>query len=407
MMKIHLLALLTTTLFLSNIAYSEEDRINPSDEQKLLAKVNQVYVNYSSAHPNCGFQPTPTINTYPQQMYLLTNPYTHSGNEINAINFKIRNFVLDGHSGNGGPYCGIISIKCASFVSSINSANYYCERIHNGNSSDPSLLVDPRYTNYLAYQTIYNLSVMTRAQKNFGLLKQFSNLDAFPPYPSVPNPSYEYSAVAYATYAYPNPTNPPSPNYNNTIYAVFLGSANNLKAVCQTIQHENLSLADATIRFNQFFGIPPDSPDVVRSFAFFKLRNNPHVSGQADGNMFRPCPIDGNIETSSCSGSALAIPHDCSIVPPTYNGTTINSFLPSYFYSSYCSTTANSNSGMPVHFPWTGQGFTYDWYPWNINLINVQGESEYVTANNSTGLNNIVVTNKKSIAAFLSTCDIN
>lgn len=404
-----LLALLATTLFLNNIAYSEKTGTNLSDEQKLLAKVNQVYVNYGNAHSICEFQANPSITSYPQQQYLLSNPYTHGANEINSINFKIRNFVLDGHSGNSDPSCGVLSIKCASHVSSINSSNYYCERIHNGASSDPSLLTDPRYNKYLALQTIYNLSVITRAQKNFGLLHQFSNLDAFPAYSNsqIPNPNYEYNAVAYSTFTYPDPTDPLSPNYNNGSYGfLFVGSAENLISVCRTIQYENLSLDDAAFRFNEFFGLPPDSPDVVRSFTFFKLRNNPHVSGQSDGNMFRPCPNDGSIETTSCSGSTLAIPHHCNIVPPPYDGTTVSSFLANYFYAVYCNTNANSSSGMPVHYPWTGQGFTYDWYPWHISLANVQGASEYVPATNSGGAN-IEVANKKSIANFLATCDVN
>ena len=186
---------------------------------------------------------------------------------------------------------------------------------------------------------------------------------------------------------------------------IFFSSAENLKTVCRTIQHENLSHQDAAVRFSEFLGIPPDSPDVNRVFAFFKLRNSPHVSGQSDGNMFRPCPVDGNIETSSCSGSALVIPHNCSIAPPPYDGTTVSSFLASYFYSSYCNSPPNKASGMPVYFPWTGQGFTYDWYPWHINLTNVQGTSEYVPAVNSDGDNIEVIANNISLEDFLLTCD--
>lgn len=397
-MKKKLLVLLATTLLLNHIAYAEEDYL--SDEQKLLAKVNQVYVNYSHAHSNCGYQSNPSIKTYPQQMYLLTNPYPHSANEINSINFKINNFVLDGHSGSRDPFCGTISIKCASYIS---STNYYCERIHNGRRSNASLLADPRYNKYLAYQTIYNLSVMPRAQKNFGLLKQFSHLNAFPHHPSSPNLRYEYDAVIYSTIAYPALTNPPSPNYSSATND-FFGSAENLKSVCKTIQKENLSLADAAVRFNQFFGIPPDSPDVVMAFTFFKLRTNPHVFGKKDGNMFRPCPNDGNIETTSCTDTALAIPHHCNMPPSAYDGTTLNSFLANFFYTAYCNTIPQRDSGMPLHYPWTGQGFTYDWYPWNINLSHVQGDSEYVPAMNG-GSANIEVINKKSIKDFLSTCD--
>lgn len=400
-MKKIVFVLLTATLFFSNIVYADS-------EQQLLAKVIQVYVNYSNANTVCNFQANPSITSYPQQTYLLTNPYMHGAGEINSINFKIRNFVLNGNSGNNTPACGILSIKCASLVSSVNSSNFYCERLHSvSGGSDSSLLSNPAYNNYLAYQTIYNTSVMPRALKNFGLLQQFSSLDAFPPYPSVPNPSYEYTAVIYSTYTgYPDPTNPLTPNYNNGSYGtLFLGSAANLIAVCQSIQNQNLSTSDAAVRFNQFFGIPPDSPDAPRSFTFFKLRNNPHVSGQADGNMFRPCPNDGNLETTACSGSATTIPHRCSMAPPAYDGTTFSLFLPFYFYSAYCNTTPNSSSGMPVLFPWTGQGFTYDWYPWHINLANVQGGSEYVPATNTTGAANIEVIKKKSLADFIATCN--
>lgn len=403
-MKKKLLFLLAATVIFSNFVHSEEVRL--ADEQNLLGKVYQVYANYSLSHPTCGYQPNPSVVTYPQQTFTLSNPYTHGANELDAINFKIRNFVLN--SPVSDPSCGPLSIKCASLVSFLNSPNFYCERIHNGTSSDPSLLTDPRYNNYLAYQAIYYLSVMPRAQQYFGLLEQFYPLDAFPPYSSsqIPNPNYEYNAVAYSTYDYPAPTNPPTPNYSNGDHAVFLGSAENLKAVCQTIQNENLSIQDAAVRFNQYFGIPPDSPDVLRTFTFFKLRNNPHVSGQTDGNMFRPCPVDGNIETTSCSASALIIPHNCNTAPPAYDGTTVSSFLAFQYYSAYCNTTPNRNSGMPILYPWTGQGFTYDWYPWNISLINVQGSSEYIPATNSDGAN-IEVINKQTITNFLLTCDFN
>ena len=407
--------LLATTLLISHIAHSEihptereKKDANLSNEQQLRASVNQVYKNYSQAHLSCDYQSVPSISNYPEQMYTLTNPYTHNASEINAINFNVRNFVLDGHSVSSDPSCGLLSIKCAAYVTFLNSSTFYCERLHNGTSSDPALLADPRYTNYLVYQTIYNLSVMKRALKNFGLLLQTSKLDAFPPYSSsqVTNPNYEYHAVAYTTFNYPDPTDPLSPNYNNGNFgSVFVSSAENLKSVCRTIQHENLSHQDAAVRFSEFLGIPPDSPDVVRGFTFFKLRNNPHVSGQQDGNMFRPCPVDGSIETTACSGSALAIPHNCKVSPPpTYDGTTVSSFLAYYFYSSYCNSTPNRLSGMPVLYPWTGQGFTYDWYPWHISLAKVQGASEYVPATNS-GSANIEVASRMSLEDFLSTCD--
>lgn len=421
MMKKKILTLLVTTLYFSNLVYSatgledelsqpgisKKNKVSLSDEQRLLAKVMQVYTNYSQAHPLCNFNSAPSVATYPQEMYTLTNPYTHNSSELNAINFKIRNFVLDGQSLSSDPFCGRLSIKCASYITALSTSNFYCERLHDGSNSNPALLADPRYNIYLAYQAIYNLSVMPRALMNFGFLQQFVNLDAFPPYSSsqVPNPNYEYNAVSFTTFPYPNPTVPLSPNYNNGNFGfLFLSSAENLKSVCQTIQQEHLSHQDAAMRFSEFLGLPPDSPDVIRIFTFFKLRNNPHVPGQSDGNMFRPCPVDGSIETSTCSGSAVLIPHNCSIVPPPYNGTTVDSFLASYFYSSYCNSIPNRDSGMPVYFPWTGQGFTYDWYPWHISLANVQGTSEYVPATNS-GSTNIEVANKKTLEEFLLTCD--
>lgn len=415
------LALLAISILINNIAFAEnefgeilypvgeyKEQARGSDDQNILAKVRQVYLNYKKVHPNCGYQPNPVISFYPQQIYTLVNPYIHGAKEINAINFKIRNFVITSPViDKTDPYCGKLTVKCASYVRYMSSSNYYCERIHKEKRSEPSLLSDPRYNNYIAYQTIYNQSVMPRALKNFGLLKQFFNLDAFPPFSTfqTPNPNYEYDAVSFTTFIYPDPTDPLSPNYNNGNYGfLFLSSAENLKSICKTIQNQNLSRSDAAVRFNQFLGLPPDSPDVVRSFIFFKLRNNPHVSGKKDGNMFRPCPIDGHIETTTCSGSALMIPHDCSVAPLPYDGTTVSSFNANYFYSVYCNTTPNINSGMPVLYPWTGQGFTYDWYPWNISLINVQGTSEYVPAENS-GTYNIEVAKKISLENFLLTCD--
>lgn len=374
-------------------------------DEKILEKVIQVYNNYSQMHPNCGYQPNPSIVSHSQSLYTLTNPYMQDENEIRAINFKIRNFILDGVvTDSDNPYCGQLSIKCAAYLASF---DFYCERIHFGSNSDPVLLSDPRYNYYLAYQTIYNLSVIPIAKKNFGLLKQFYDLDAFQAYANskLLPPKYDYTGVIYSTFKYPDPTNPPSQNYNNAKYGfLFIGSAENLKSICRTIQSENLLPADVAIRFNQYLGIPPDSPDMIRTFTFVNLRNTPHAPGEKDGNIFRPCPVDGNIQTYSCSASALTIPHDCTVIPDSYDGTTVGSFLANQFYSSYCYALPNKNSGMPIYFPWTGQGFTYDWYPWHKNLMNMQGTSEYVPATNS-GDNNIAVIANKSVENFVKTCE--
>lgn len=77
------------------------------------------------------------------------------------------------------------------------------------------------------------------------------------------------------------------------------------------------------------------------------------------------------------------------------------------YYSSYCSAPADKDSGMPIFYPWTGQGFTYDWYPWQISLNNVQGTSEYVPATNALGPSNdnIEVIGSKSLEEFLLTCE--
>lgn len=421
------LFLLTTAFFLNNVAYSKEGRwdvLHKSSEMtqgsntlnerfQLRAKVLQVYENYSASNSVCNYQPDPKYYIYPQTTYTLTNPYAPQANEEMAFRFKIRNFVINGPQISGHPECGKISIKCASYQKFSTFSNFYCERIHNGLSSEPALLSNPQYNKYLAYQTIYNNSVMPKAKKYFGWLTQFYPLDTFSPYSEsqVPNPSYEYSGAIYtgSPQFYPDPINPPppnTPNYNNGGYGgLFIGSAENLKSICQSIRYDNLSLEDAGIRFNESLGLPPDSPDVQRTFVFVKLRNNPHISGNADGNMFRPCPIDGNLYGLSCPVSALVIPHDCNTPPPPYDGTTVSLFLMNQYYSSYCNATPNKQSGMPIHYPWTGQGFTYDWYPWNIYSKNVQGASEYVAAINNTGNYNIQVNKQISLTDFLSTCD--
>ncbi|WP_392538551.1 hypothetical protein [Legionella sp. 227] len=422
-MKITSLFLFLASYFLCSSAYCEEgywdvlkieevqqDNKFSSEERKLRARVQMVYQNYSQAHPNCNYQANPNVYVYPATTYILSNPYIPTGKERMAFKFKIRNFVIDSPPSDqvNDPYCGKVSIKCASYDEPFLKFNYYCERIHDGKVSDPARLSDPRYNKYLAYQTIYNLTVMPTALKNFGLLQQFYPLEAFPPYSSAqtPNPDYEYPAVVYSTFNYPDPTVPPSPNYSNGNYGfLFLGSAENLKSLCYSIKRSNLSLEDAGVRINEFFGLPPDSPDVQRAFTFFKLRNNPHLSGVQDGNMFRPCAVNSSIETLSCPVSALEIAHNCKNPPPApYDGTTLSSFLTNQFYSAYCSKTPSKDSGQPIHYPWTGQGFTYDWYPWPIYPINVQGNSEYVPATNSGGFN-IEVTDKKTLADFLMTCD--
>ena len=390
----------------NNLAYSEDVGLKVYDEQKLLATVNEVYDHYSQSHPACAYQSDPSITAYPEQHYRLVNPYTHAVNELISIDFTIRDFVLNSPVRHAeDPFCGEISIKCASYGSFLKSSAFHCERIHHGKGSDHALLADARYNQYLAYETIYYLFAMPTAQSHFGLMEQSDALDAFPHYSRSEhgNPQYEYHAVAYSTFSYPAPTG--LPNYNNGRYGfLFLGSAENLKHMCKTIKNDHLSSYDAGVRFNQFLGIPPDSPDVTRTFTLFKLRNNPHVPGQADGNMFRPCPADGNIETPACSASAIFIPHDCSVPPPPYDGTTVNSFMENQYYSSYCNKTANIHSGIPILYPWTGEGFTYDWYPWQMSLTHVQGASEYIPAINS-GSDNIEVVHQITLNDFLLTCD--
>lgn len=430
-MKINASLLFATTLCLSNSVFAEEghwevlksaaeytqETHGPIDQDRyVLGLVRQVYTNYSQAHPACAYQENPDVYIYPLSFYTLTNPYMHGKNETRSMRFKIKNFVVEspGSAGNNDPACGKLSIKCAAYDKLL--PQYHCERIHKGASSEPALLSDPKYNNYLAYQTIYNISVMPDAEKNFGRLKQRFPLQPFRPYSDsqIPNPDYEYNAVVFSTFDYPDPTQPPSPNYNNNNYGfLFLGSSENLQSVCHSIQYDHLSPEDAAVRFSEFFGIPPDSPDVTRKFTFFKLRNTPHVNGVADGNMFRPCPADGSIESLFCSVSALTIPHNCNRVPPPYDGTTVSSFLENQYYNVYCNTTPNRDSGVVVHYPWTGQGFTYDWYPWYANTFekNVQGASEYIPASNCTDINNcgpsnIVVLNKRSLQEFVSTCDI-
>lgn len=403
-----LFGLFLTALFLSPLAHANKSGGALYDEKKVLVKVTEVYKHYRESHPNCNYQATPDISIYHEQSYTLVNPYQQGKTEVKSIDFRMRNFVLESTDSNqSDPYCGPVSVKCASYGDFLNSSDFYCERIHQGKRSDPGLLMDQRYNQYLAYEALYYLSVMSTAQKNFGLLAQYTSLDAFRPYsPSQgPNPSYEYEAVSYSTFNYPAPTG--APNYNNGQYGfLFLGSAENLKTICKTIQHDQLSDYDAGVRFNQYLGIPPDSPDVIRKFTWFKLRNNPHESGRADGNMFRPCPDDGNISSLSCAVSALVVPHDCNNPPLPYDGTTVRSFLENQYYGSYCNTTPNSHSGMPVLYPWTGQGFTYDWYPWHVGVQRVQGASEYIPATNA-GSDNIEVLKQQSLHDFLERCEFN
>ncbi len=411
------LCLLIITTFISSAGYCEEGQwtvlkksTNQSEQQQVQDQVRKVYENYSAANPACNYPAEPGLYTYPKTSYTLMNPYAAQKDEKAALKFKIINFVINGPSVSDHPECGQISVKCAA--SQKFSASFYCERIHKGPSSESNLLADPLYNKYIAYQTIYNQMVIPNAKNDFGKLKQFYPLDAFPLYSDsqMPNPNYKYSGVIFTSSPqyYPAPVTPPapnSPNYNNGNYGgLFVGSAENLKSICRSIQYDHLSPEDASIRFNEFLGLPPDSPDVQRTLIVMQLRNNPHVSGTTDGNLFRPCPTDGKIDSAACQASALVIPHDCNNAPLPYDGKTVNLFLANQFYSSYCKASPNKQSGMPIYYPWTGQGFTYDWYPWNFKK-NLQGTSEYVAAVNSTGNNNMEVVKQTVLKNFLVTCD--
>lgn len=399
-MKNQALFLLVFTSLISSFAYSEEDNV--------MNQVRKIYDNYRASQPNCGYPEIPNILGYPEGSYTLTNPYNQmAGLPNSSLEFKIRDFSI-GASDKPEPQCGKLAVVCASLDKGDTSSGYYCERLHNGLSSDESLFSNPKYTKYMAYQTIYYQSAMPAAQKNFGKLEKKNPLDAFKFYsPSKSNTTYDYYAVAYtgSPQYYPNPaTKPDAPNYSNGNYGLFLGSASNMKSLCLDMKNKKYSLEDARIRISQFLGLPADSPDVTRKLVLFNLRNNPHKSGLNDGNMFRPCPVGGNLYTGYCLAPATTIPQDCSRPPAPYDGVSVSSFLANQYYSSYCNTKPNAQSGTPTLYPWTGQGFTYDWAPWNTSN-QVQGTSEYVAAGNVGKSNNMIVTKQVSLEDFLSSCE--
>ncbi len=392
--------LLITTLLISPFAYSY-------DEDKLMAEVHKIYDNYRASQPICDYPEEPDILSYPEGSYTLTNPSPTSGTS-SSLPFTIRSFSIEA-SDSPRPQCGKLSVECASIDSNNNpSAEFYCERLHNGLTSDDSLLGSPEYDKYLAYQTIYYKKAMPTAQKNFGSLEKPKPLDAFPFYsPSKPGTNYGYYAIAYTAFAqfYPNPSTPQSaPNYNNGNYALFLGSAKNFQSLCVDMKNKQLPIEDARIRINQFLGLPTDSPDVTRTLVVFQLRNNPHKPGLNDGNLFRPCPSGGNLYSGYCMVPAETVPHDCNIAPAPYDGVSVSSFLANQYYSSYCNSLPNAQSGSVTLYPWTGQGFTYDWNPWNTTN-QAQGSSEYVGSSNMGNTDNMIVTKQIALVDFLSSCD--
>lgn len=401
-MKKQALFLLVFSFFISPFAY-------PQEEDNIMAQVRKIYDNYRASQPSCGYPENPDILGYPEGSYTLGNPYNQiTGAHSSSLEFKIRDFSI-GASDKPEPQCGKLSVVCASLNKSKTSpSDYYCERLHNGLSSEDSLLSNPKYNKYIAYQTIYYRTAMPAAKKDFGKLEKPKSLDAFKFFsPSKPNSSYDYGAVVYTASPqyYPNPATPPvAPNYNNGGYGLFVGSAANMKSLCLDMKNKKYSLEDARIRISQFLGLPADSPDVTRKLVFFNLRNNPHKTSVNDGNMFRPCPRGGNLYSGYCLESVATIPQDCSNAPSPYDGVTVSLFLANQYYSSYCNTKPNAQSGTVTLYPWTGQGFTYDWDPWKAPN-EVQGTSEYVAAANIGNPNNMIVTKQLSLEDFLSSCE--
>jgi hypothetical protein len=120
---------------------------------------------------------------------------------------------------------------------------------------------------------------------------------------------------------------------------------------------------DLELRLRQFFGLHPNA--TFTTFVVMKVKA---------GDIFRPTANPDPTTTLPC---ACPIPANCGeAFPETVSDAHIQWFA-NQMLNSY---VLSESSAIPMGYPWTRLGYTYDWKPG----ANKYGASEYVIRKNST-----------------------
>jgi len=120
---------------------------------------------------------------------------------------------------------------------------------------------------------------------------------------------------------------------------------------------------DLELRLRQFFGLHPN-----RTFTTFVVMN------VKEGDIFRPTANPDPTTTLPCSSP---IPANCGEAFPETTSDAHMRWFANQMLSSYVLSEAYL---IPVGYPWTRLGYTYDWKPG----ANKYGASEYVIRKDST-----------------------
>ena len=254
------------------------------------------------------------------------------------------------------------SIDCGS------SLNYgvYCTNYFNSTT-----LTDAQ-NSYLAYRTLEEYFV-NAAKANFFVNYNYTLSPINSADQSVPN------VIFYTTFTgYPS-----SGTYNVGTHELWIASFDEFKsAIANDANNVCDDPSSAVYRFYELFGLPPDVPGT--SDRYFVLANVPvQQSSVTTTGIFRPC-TSFDITSTTC-----ATPLSFSSIPTGEEQ--YYSWVAGQYKWAYVDTT-NTDS---AHYPWSAQGFTYNWYPWRSNAY---GLSEYVVAKNT----NIYINSKQTIAQILN-----
>lgn len=192
---------------------------------------------------------------------------------------------------------------------------------------------------------------------------KFSNLR--PLYPMKFDPKTKTATVVTLTnYNYTdekgNNKTPFQTNVGN--YYVWVTIVPEVQDVCRGFSSDNLNL-----RLHQLLGLHPNSP-----FTHFV------VMTVTDVQIFRPTANPDPTTSLPCSTTNGLIPANCGEVFPKENAD-LNKhkvWLANQMLSSYVISESHL---IPVGYPWTRLGYTYDWKPG----ANKYGASEYIIKPNS------------------------
>lgn len=226
--------------------------------------------------------------------------------------------------------------------------------------------------NYLAYRLLEEYFVNI-AKANFFTSYNYTLLPINTADQSVPN------VIFYTTFTgYPS-----SGTYNVGTHELWIASFDEFKsAIANDANNVCDDPSSAVYRFYELFGLPPDVPGT--SDRYFVLANLPvQQSTVTTTGIFRPC-TSFDITSTTC-----ATPLSFSSIPTGEEQ--YYSWVAGQYKWAYVDTT-NTDS---AHYPWSAQGFTYNWYPWRSNAY---GLSEYVVAKNT----NIYINSKQTITQILN-----